>query len=765
MPKYKLRRAGEDSRVHKGKCASVINFDITEQCIDEDVPINCDSYVDYQAEDTGKVDQIDTRTFDEIMSSAFDECTSKSYQIRSDALTTVCTQLQLTHNPDFLKKNHDRLSTILKSSLESNVPCEIDAAASVISLAAIQMPDNNRFYQTFHKSLKDILSNCEYQKSSTRFAVFHAIGILTFLHETNGYRIAKTMCEFKDIFAHKADYDNNAKKTNLEAKVAALETWTFMMTLIPPGCDIKPVFQQYSVGNFLTLLEYRSDVMRTTCAKAIAMIIECGVEQDTYCLESELPRILDQIKSPVEVRHYLENGIAPRRELRNGNNPLILDNWASIVQYDMLCNVIGPANVIKHIAKNKKLLAKLDVARSTKRTTYSPTSKGAHQSIPSKQPVISPSTPVRTMEYDSDKILKFLHLATNKSSEERVKALEEICKECHSVPQTFLADHESVLLDIIVKAMKRGNEPEQLAAVRLATLTVFQLGRTERFCSEISNLFLNILRRLSSSNSTNASICSALAFIELMDNENSDSTFLEPAMSLFRQIFAGNHSNRKTMNKDSAEELPITLRTKALEAWTLLLTLCSPEDVCSTIDSQQIKELTDLMLQNPTVEFRIACGQVISLIVERGRISECDYLKSDILDICCTIKDIINDRKNTTGDKRIFQNTNLREVLKYLEDGHQPSFRLQFANELHELKTWSSIIKHHKLSQFIGPNLATYFLENDRIRGIIPIGLRPSVHMFSLSQNTQHKLSQAAQKKSKTKENRLNSKTPKYDCL
>lgn len=235
------------------------------------------------------------------------------------------------------------------------------------------------------------------------------------------------------------------------------------------------------------------------------------------------------------------------------------------------------------------------------------------------------------------------------------------------MPHIYLADQENVLLDIIVKAMKRGTEPEQLAAVRLATLTVFKLGRTERFCSEITNLFLNSLRRLSSSHATNASICSALAFIELVDHEQDNGSFLESAMSCFRQIFTGVHSNYKTMNKDDPEELPVTLRIKALEAWALLLTLLPPEDVSSNIDSQQIKEFTDLMVDNSSVEFRIVCGQVISLIVERGRINDSNYLHSDTPDLCYTIKNIINDRKNATGDKRVSQNTHLREVLKYLE--------------------------------------------------------------------------------------------------
>lgn len=90
---------------------------------------------------------------------------------------------------------------------------------------------------------------------------------------------------------------------------------------------------------------------------------------------------------------------------------------------------------------------------------------------------------------------------------------------------------------------------------------------------------------------------------------------------------------------------------------------------------------------------------------------------------------------------------------------------MRFAEEIHELKTWSALFKYQKVSQFIGPNLATHLQQNDRIRNIISIGPKPVVCRFELKPNSQYKLSSAAKKKSKTKENRLNFRTPKFGCL
>lgn len=251
---------------------------------------------------------------------------------------------------------------------------------------------------------------------------------------------------------------------------------------------------------------------------------------------------------------------------------------------------------------------------------------------------------------------------------ERTKALEEICDELQNkvVPHTFLADQKNVILDIILKAMKRGSDTEQLAAVRLATLTVLQFGRDERFCSEISKLFYNSLKNSSASISTNAAICTALAFFEIADDEHSTNVPSEPVLNILRQIFSESHPHYKSLMEGSSNEQSNLLRIKALEAWGLLLTLCSPKDVCFMVNDQIIKDLTE-MLHTSNAELRIVCGQVISLVIEQGRIHDGGYLKSDIPEISNVIQDIVTDRRSIGRDKRMMQNTKLREVLKYLE--------------------------------------------------------------------------------------------------
>lgn len=84
--------------------------------------------------------KIDKRTFTQIMIDSFQEFNSKSSQIRTN-VAVIAAQLQSSHNPDFLIEHIETsLLNIIKKSLESDIPCEIDGAARIISLVAIQLP-------------------------------------------------------------------------------------------------------------------------------------------------------------------------------------------------------------------------------------------------------------------------------------------------------------------------------------------------------------------------------------------------------------------------------------------------------------------------------------------------------------------------------------------------------------------------------------------------------------------------------------------------
>lgn len=333
MPKHRIRKAGDDTRISKGKCklisnfwmcrfsfecltfisdASDINFDILEQRVDEDTNLNADD--EFQDKTNEASSTVDSRTFDEIVMDAFDEFNSKSSRIRSNAITVICTQLQLSHNPAFLTKHIDRVLTIIKNGLQSNVAMEIDAAATLISLVAIQLLDSNIKMQVFYKQLKVLVKTAldnEHLKFWTRTAVCRAMGILTFVYETDGKKVRTVMQEFVEVFLPHPYYlpyaEDNLKiqTVNYEFHVAACETWTFLLTLLPSRsqCSRTSTYVLRNVEMIYAGLESPCFKMRVACAKAVAVVFECGSDDDKNYLKQYLPEIIKKISTIVDARN------------------------------------------------------------------------------------------------------------------------------------------------------------------------------------------------------------------------------------------------------------------------------------------------------------------------------------------------------------------------------------------------------------------------------------------------------------------------------
>lgn len=290
-----------------------------DQCVDDDKIQDCDEEIQTKTDEEAQT--IDTRTLDEIMLDTFEEFNSKSSRLRSNALNTICTQLQMTHNPAFLKEHIDRILNIVEIAIQSDIPCELNSAASLISLVAIQVPDCNM--RLYYAPLKDSLQN-KNLKSSVQSDVCYAMGMLTFLHEVNSNRILMVMEVLEDYFVYDCnnitsnEASRNSKFPNYKFQIAAFETWTFLMTLLPSNLEGSRTLTIKSVESVLSLLESPCFSMRVASAKAMAVILECGFVKKY--LESNLTRIIrkvsaivnawnkhsSDIKSTPEVLQYLE---------------------------------------------------------------------------------------------------------------------------------------------------------------------------------------------------------------------------------------------------------------------------------------------------------------------------------------------------------------------------------------------------------------------------------------------------------------------------
>lgn len=74
------------------------------------------------------------------------------------------------------------------------------------------------------------------------------------------------------------------------------------------------------------------------------------------------------------------------------------------------------------------------------------------------------------------------------------------------------------------------------------------------------------------------------------------------------------------------------------------------------------------MLQSPHVEVRMACGEVLTVILECGRIHDEDFLEAYISDLIETTSGLAKDSHKFRGKKeRKAQRASFRDVLRYLE--------------------------------------------------------------------------------------------------
>lgn len=139
----------------------------------------------------------------------------------------------------------------------------------------------------FHTNLMTALKNPSL-KSSVISNICHALGILTFLYEKNNLKTFTVMKALKNIFLPKLDYfqetSNRFGIKNYEFQTAAFETWIFLTTILPSELQFlqRPYFSFKTFDNVSMLLESPHCSLGIACARAIAVILECGLNTDIY---------------------------------------------------------------------------------------------------------------------------------------------------------------------------------------------------------------------------------------------------------------------------------------------------------------------------------------------------------------------------------------------------------------------------------------------------------------------------------------------------
>lgn len=158
------------------------------------------------------------------------------------------------------------------------------------------------------------------------------------------------------------------------------------------------------------------------------------------------------------------------------------------------------------------------------------------------------------------------------------------------------------------------------------------------------------------------------------------------------------------------------------------------------------------MLQSSHVEVRMACGELIALILECGRVHDEEFLEVYVADLIEATSQLASDSQKFRAKKeRKAQRASFRDVLRYLEvncsipllrnpflvnpvlkvdslhstqEDITPEIQIRFGKEILDLDTWSINTQYQKLCDIIGPGITTHLAENEFLRDILGLGAK-----------------------------------------
>ncbi|XP_055307678.1 interferon-related developmental regulator 1 isoform X2 [Sitodiplosis mosellana] len=349
---------------------------------------------------------------------------------------------------------------------------------------------------------------------------------------------------------------------------------------------------------------------------------------------------------------------------------------------------------------------------------------------------------VTTSEKYEEKLLQSIENASEKSAQTRVQALQiitEILQHRH-IPD-FLEDRKLTIMDIVEKSVRRGKVAEQECALRLATLLIIQLGGEDNISSTLCQIFSTIVQNRTSSYSVRASSCTALAMLHFLNNN--DIGNIVGTMQQFEQIFAGSYL-KGDRSAPSVSEDAAQLHVAALGGYGLLATLIPPGDFCSYVKNGTIlpsmKNLIGL-LQSPHVDVRMACGEVIALVLECGRAFDDKFLNEYLSELIEITNNLAKDSQKFRAKKeRKAQRATFRDVLRYLEEDITPESEIRFGKETLDLCTWSINVQYEKLCDIIGPGITTHLTENEFLRDVLQLGAKVVNANVSATNSKQSKM-------------------------
>uniref|UniRef100_A0A4W6G7G9 Interferon-related developmental regulator 2 n=1 Tax=Lates calcarifer TaxID=8187 RepID=A0A4W6G7G9_LATCA len=361
-------------------------------------------------------------------------------------------------------------------------------------------------------------------------------------------------------------------------------------------------------------------------------------------------------------------------------------------------------------------------------------------------------------EETEDKLKQYKYKTRNAKT--RLAALESLRQAFSSrVLYDFLTERRLTISDCVERSLKKGSGEEQAAAATVFALLCIQLGggdEAEEGFKMLRPILTAILIDNSASIAARQSCARALGMCCYVSAAE-DGEDLIKSLALLESIFMSSYPNREGTLPTPKPGSP-GLHSAALQAWSLLVTLCPASRLTVLLDLHLPK--LKACLESNDVNYRIAVGETIALLVELGRdIDEVEDSES----LCECLKSLATDgNKHRAKNDRRKQRSIFREVLHYIENEDFTEEKIRFGVESVYIDGWMRRRIYDAFKEILESGVRHHLQFNPLLRDIFGLGppliLDATVKGNKISRFEKHLFNSAAFKARTKQRNKVRDK-------
>lgn len=366
-------------------------------------------------------------------------------------------------------------------------------------------------------------------------------------------------------------------------------------------------------------------------------------------------------------------------------------------------------------------------------------------------------------EETEDKLKQCIDNLMDKSAKTRLAALESLRQAFSSrVLYDFLTERRLTVSDCLERSLKKGGGEEQAAAATVFTLLCIQLGggdEAEEGFKMLRPILTTILIDNTASIAARQSCARALGMCCYVSSAE-DGEDLIKSLALLESAFMSSYPNREGTLPTPKPGSP-GLHSAALQAWSLLVTICPASKLSVLLDLHLPK--LQACLQSSDVNYRIAVGETIALLVELGRDIDEEFEVEDSESLCESLKSLATDgNKHRAKNDRRKQRSIFREVLHYIENEDFTDERIRFGVESVYIDSWMRRRIYDAFKEILESGVRHHLQFNPLLRDIFGLGppliLDTTIKTNKISRFEKHLFNSAAFKARTKQRNKVRDK-------